>query len=148
MEQQGSIFDRDLENFKRLHVEGAISVGIIVTRGRTLHDNVRALISKFARQRGVLSYADLAAFDLEPTTRQRKAVERRMRSTGLTFSEAWVEIFCGDKYGQATTHWRKLEDRVHRGIGNPCPLLLIGIPDTVITFDDYSAATDLSTDEL
>ena len=27
-------FDRDLENFKRLHVEGAISVGIIVTRGR------------------------------------------------------------------------------------------------------------------
>ena len=27
-------FDRDLENFKRLHAEGAISVGIIVTRGQ------------------------------------------------------------------------------------------------------------------
>lgn len=26
-------FDRDLENFKRLHAEGAISVGIIITRG-------------------------------------------------------------------------------------------------------------------
>jgi Restriction endonuclease BglII len=34
-------FDRDLENFKRLHVDGAISVGIIVTRGRSLHENMR-----------------------------------------------------------------------------------------------------------
>ncbi|MEI8324730.1 MAG: BglII/BstYI family type II restriction endonuclease [Betaproteobacteria bacterium] len=27
-------YDRDLENFKRLHAEGAISVAVIVTRGR------------------------------------------------------------------------------------------------------------------
>ena len=27
-------FDRDLENFKRLHGEGAISVGVLITRGR------------------------------------------------------------------------------------------------------------------
>ena len=30
-------FDRDLENFKRLHADGAISVGVLVTRGRSLH---------------------------------------------------------------------------------------------------------------
>src|SRR5277367_7045738 len=36
-------FDRDLENYKRLHAEGAISAGIILTRGRTLHENVRSL---------------------------------------------------------------------------------------------------------
>ena len=30
-------FDRDLENFKRLHSDGAISVGIIITRGQLLH---------------------------------------------------------------------------------------------------------------
>jgi hypothetical protein len=30
-------YDRDLENFKRLHAEGAISVGIMVTRGSSLH---------------------------------------------------------------------------------------------------------------
>ena len=29
-------FDRDLENFKRLHADGVISIGIIVTRGETL----------------------------------------------------------------------------------------------------------------
>ncbi len=29
-------FDRDLENFQRLHAQGAISVGILVTRGAAL----------------------------------------------------------------------------------------------------------------
>src|SRR5262245_45532678 len=29
-------FDRDLENFKRLHADGAISLGIIITRGAGL----------------------------------------------------------------------------------------------------------------
>ncbi|MGU9982597.1 hypothetical protein ACJ4V0_21450 [Phreatobacter sp. HK31-P] len=44
--------------------------------------------------------------------------------------------FVGDKFGEATTHWRKLEERIHRGVGNPCPLVLIGIPDTVVTFNE------------
>jgi hypothetical protein len=128
-------FDRDLENFKRLHTEGAISVGIIITRGQTLHDNVRTLISRFAREQKIASYRDLESFDLEPTSRQRKAVERRMHSAKISFGDAWVEVFCSDKYGQATTHWRKLEDRVRRGVGNPCPLLLIGIPDSIVSFE-------------
>lgn len=33
-------FDRDLENFKRLHAEGAISVGVLITRGRSLQDSM------------------------------------------------------------------------------------------------------------
>ncbi len=37
-------YDRDLENFKRLHAEGAISVGIIVTRDRSLHDNMKQMV--------------------------------------------------------------------------------------------------------
>jgi len=37
-----------------------------------------------------------------------------------------------DKFGEATTHWRKLEERVRRGLGNPCPLLLVGIPREVV----------------
>ncbi len=58
-----------------------------------------------------------------------------MRS-GLSFAEAWARNFVADKYGAATTHWRKLEDRVHRGVGNPCPLLLVGLPSAVITFGE------------
>ena len=126
-------FDRDLENFKRLHAEAAISVGVILTRGVSLQDNIRAAVLRFATERGVTSYDDLADL-VEPTSRQRQAVDRRMKSSAISFAEAWASVFCGDKFGQATTHWRKLEDRVHRGVGNPCPLLLIGIPDSVIAF--------------
>ena len=76
------LFDRDLENFKRLHAEGGISIG-------------------------------------EP----------------VAFADAWTDNFAGNKYGQATTHWDKLMHRVHRGVGNPCPLVLIGLPASMIRFD-------------
>lgn len=52
----------------------------------------------------------------------------------------FVNKFVADKFGEATTHWRKLEDRVHRGVGNPCPLVLIGLPDSVVTFGESEAA--------
>ena len=43
-------FDRDLENFKRLHVDGAISVGIIVTRGRSLQEGMRDMVRRFIEE--------------------------------------------------------------------------------------------------
>jgi hypothetical protein len=57
----------------------------------------------------------------------------------LTFREAFVSKFVSDKFGEATTHWRKLEERVHRGVGNPCPLVLIGLPDSIVTFGEPEA---------
>src|SRR5271156_1542652 len=44
-------YDRDLENFKRLHADGAISVGVIVTRGKSLQANMRDLVRKFLDDR-------------------------------------------------------------------------------------------------
>lgn len=126
-------FDRDLENFKRLHAEAAISVGVIVTRGEKLQDNMRDLVMRFAKNNNILTFDDLARFGINPTVRQRREVERRVTTT-RTFTEAWVSHFCSDKFGAATTHWRKLQDRVHRGVGNPCPLLLIGLPDGIVKF--------------
>jgi hypothetical protein len=41
-----------LENFKRLHADGVISVGAIVTRGKSLHDGMRELIEQFAIKKG------------------------------------------------------------------------------------------------
>jgi len=41
-------------------------------------------------------------------------------------------MFFADKYGMATTHWSKLQDRIARGVGNPCPLLLIGLPPSIV----------------
>lgn len=75
-------FDRDLINFQALHREGALAVGVIVTRGPTLQQLIK------------------------PVIRNAKGEE---------------------KYGESTTHWRKLTARVDLGGGGECPLLLIGI---------------------
>jgi hypothetical protein len=129
-------FDRDLENFKRLHAEGAISVGVIVTRGETLQHDMANLVRRFAEERRLASESDLRALGLNPTPRQTKDVQRRMRA-GIGFPEAWSTSFVQDKYGAATTHWRKLDDRVRRGVGNPCPLVLIGLPASIVTFGEH-----------
>jgi hypothetical protein len=129
-------FDRDLENFKRLHAEGAISVGVIVTRGTSLQNQMTANVRRFAQERQLASLDDLAALQLNPTKRQRAEVSRRM-GRGASFADAWSGFFVQDKFGAATTHWAKLEDRVHRGVGNPCPLLLIGLPASLVTFGEH-----------
>jgi hypothetical protein len=49
-------FDRDLENFKRLHADGAISLGIIVTRSAALQDGLKSLVRRFADQANIGSH--------------------------------------------------------------------------------------------
>lgn len=143
-------YDRDLENFKRLHADGAISVGIIVTRGKSLHDNMRQMVRRFLDERQVQGLADLAEWKYEPTSRQRAAINKRIlrKTNPLEFREAFTDQFVSDKFGEATTHWRKLEDRIHRGVGNPCPLVLIGLPNSVVTFHEgQTALQELEVDE-
>jgi hypothetical protein len=145
-------FDRDLENFKRLHTEGGISVGIILTRGTSLQNNMRDLVLRFATERNITSFAELEELGLEPTSRQRRIVKARMTRLRepMLFPEAWTGHFVADKFGPATTHWRKLMDRVDRGVGNPCPLLLIGLPDTIVTFspDHRIVSPDIEEDDV
>ena len=118
-------FDRDLENFQRLHSEGVISVGAIVTRGRSMNESLYDIVLVCAIAHAIQDFDDLAAiFGLDPTRRQRKMV----KATGKDFPRAWARMFVRDKFGSATTHWDKLQERIKRGVGNPCPLLLIGLP--------------------
>lgn len=124
-------FDRDLENFKRLHAEGAISLGGIVTRGSQMQAEMFDRVLAFGQSRGIQTYDDLFALDLSPTGPQRHQIARQVVA-GRPFVEAWARKFVADKYGQATTHWSKLQDRVARGVGNPCPLILIGLPPSII----------------
>ncbi len=128
-------FDRDLENFKRLHAEGAISLGGIVTRGSAMHAEMRDRVERFATDRGIQDFGGLAEFGAgSPTTPQRKQIESEMER-GAPFARAWSRKFTADKFGMATTHWTKLQDRVHRGVGNPCPLVLIGLPTSIIDME-------------
>lgn len=139
-------FDRDLENFKRLHAEGGISIGIILTRGASLQNSLRGMVLRFATDRNIRSFADLAALGLKaPTQRQRRDVMERIerQDRPLTFAQAWSISFVSDKFGKATTHWSKLMDRVSRGVGNPCPLVLLGFPETIVTFDDATRIPQL-----
>lgn len=123
-------FDRDLENFKRLHADGVISIGAIITRGSTLQDALREIIAGFAKKHAVKAMEDLRQY-YSPTDRQIKLIQGASKSKG-SFEDGWAHVFVSDKFGEATTHWRKLAERVHRGVGNPCPLLLIGIPREVV----------------
>ena len=123
-------YDRDLENFKRLHADGVISIGAIITRGTSLHEGMREMIEAFAHKEGIDDISKLSNFYV-PTQRQIEIIQRAAKSRG-SFEAGWAHAFVSDKFGEATTHWRKLEDRVHRGVGNPCPLLLIGIPKDVV----------------
>ena len=142
-------YDRDLENFKRLHADGAISIGVIITRGKSLHENMRALVHRFCEERNINNITDLERWGYVPTPKQKRAIEARTSraKNPLSFREAWVDKFVSDKFGEATTHWKKLEERVHRGVGNPCPLVLIGIPDSVVTFGESQQIVQALMDE-
>ena len=128
-------FDRDLENFKRLHAEGVIGVGAIITRGPALQASLQELIRQWAEREVINSFEDLRRLGFKrPTERQESIVEARSQR-GEPFAQAWAAMFTQDKYGAATTHWSKLRDRVQRGVGNPCPLLLVGLPASIVDMD-------------
>jgi len=126
-------FDRDLENFNRLHADGGISIGMIITRGDSFQNGIKERILSFAKSRNIHGFVELEEFGIDPTRRQRQAVERWLNNNNCSFSEAWAACFTRDKFGSATTHWSKLKSRLDRGVGSPCPTVGIGIPLTCIT---------------
>jgi hypothetical protein len=125
-------FDRDPENFHRLHAEGAISAGVIVTRGSSMQGAILDHVGRFAATRGVSDWGDLGRFGVDPTRRRREHVARRLATGQTSFAEAWARAFVADEFGAATTHWAKLDERIRRGVGSPCPLLLVGVPASVL----------------
>ena len=135
-------FDRDLENFKRLHADGGISLGIIVTRGASLQNAIRDLVRRFAEDNRLDSHDDMQRIGLNPTRRQTRDVMKRVTRARnpVSFRDAWANQFVSDKFGMATTHWSKLQERVQRGVGNPCPLVLIGLPASIVTFGESKDA--------
>ncbi|MEX0282834.1 MAG: BglII/BstYI family type II restriction endonuclease [Arenibacterium sp.] len=128
-------FDRDLENFQRLHGLSAISVGIIVTRGASMQESFLTRVTAWMKAQDLASEEDLERLNIAERTRaQRDAVARQV-ARGIPCAEAFARVFVSSKLGHATTHWSKLEERVQRGVGNPCPLVLIGLPANLLSDD-------------
>ena len=79
-------------------------------------------------------FDDLIRLGIGLTVPQREDLERRF-NRNKDFAGSWASVFTASKFGEATTHWKKLMDRVSRGVGSPCPLLLIGFPIETVKFD-------------
>jgi hypothetical protein len=114
-------YDRDLGNFRRLQEIGLISVGIIITRGESLQQELLSVFKgHFLRNPGRVK-----------DELMKKSLRDRIKGKKFTSSvekaEAVARAAFDSKYGQATTHMNKLMDRINRNVGSPCPLLLIGI---------------------
>lgn len=128
-----TFFNRDLDNFRQLHADGEVSVGIVITRGASLQRDLVQIVNKSARKRGCQAFGDLKReFGYVPTERQEREVNKRAQKEG-DFIKGWARAFVADKYAASTTHWTKLAGLVDRGVGGPCPLLLIGIPSGIVT---------------
>jgi hypothetical protein len=93
-------------------------------------------VLRFGMENGINSFDDLDRLGIELTATKKKAIKKRTErlNSPISFTVAWRDNFISNKYGASQTYWRKLTDRVDRGVGNPCPLLLVGIPDSVISF--------------
>jgi len=119
-------YDRDLENFRKLHQIGELSVGIIVTRGYSLQIELMNTIVRFLES--------LYPFDLGTLLNHislsdlgKKKITKALVLTKKECIDKIATAIYQSKYGTATTHMSKLLLRIDRGVGNPCPCILIGI---------------------
>ena len=129
-------FDRDLENFKRLHAEGVFSAAVLITRGGSLNRELFDLVTDYARRRNLSTVQELTT-QIEGYDPSRKFVAKLKKSItppngnfigNEDAVDTWAKLFLQSKFAASTTHWEKLEQRIQRGVGNPCPMLLLGIP--------------------
>ncbi len=60
---------------------------------------------------GLASEDDLDRLGIGARTVAQQAVADQV-ARGVPFADAFARKFVADKFGQATTHWSKLEDRV------------------------------------
>lgn len=126
-------FDRDLENFQRLHGQSAISMGVLITRGASLQAGMLSFVKNCIEKHGFIEESEMVdAFGMKDRTKRQREAVQKLLDKQVPFADAFSKQFVSDKFGTATTHWSKLKERIDRGVGNPCPLLLIGLPASVV----------------
>jgi len=136
-------FDRDFSAFQGLFDLNAIELGIIITRGPDLENGILNAVKRFFTEQGVQNYDDLQALENRivdskgvsrfsfPTKPQKDSIEKKL--TNQSFVDAATEVFCSSKYGTSTTTWRQIHKRVERGTAGRTPMLILGIPSSIIS---------------
>jgi hypothetical protein len=119
-------YDRDLENFRKIHQIGELSLGIIITRGASLQMELLFVIER--------SLEKLERFDREgvidlvrSSDNAKELLDKLIKLPKDQAIKAIAKAIYNSKFGAATTHMSKLLTRLDRGVGDPCPFILIGI---------------------
>lgn len=119
-------FDRDLENFRKLHQLGELTLGIIITRGTSLQNELLNVFYRFLESIYPFNIDELCNY-ISLSVKDQAIIKKLLY---LSEEEALNKIarkIYTSKYGSTTTHMDKLLLRINRGVGNPCPFILIGI---------------------
>ena len=115
---------------------------ILPSTWRNSYEGFYPRVRRFCHERAINGFEDLERWASIPTPNQKSVVKRQTeRATRvLTFRESFAGKVCKDKFGEATTHWGKLDLRIRGGVGNPCPLVFIGLPENMITVHEGKTA--------
>ncbi len=127
-----SVYDRDLTNFQWLYQYGFISLGIIITRGETLVDRLKDYISEYYGERMPFELDDINTHSPEGQTvtpRQITDIKARFNTGNYAKEEAIASVLYLDKYGESTTHYTKLQNKINQGKGGFCPICVITIEE-------------------
>lgn len=135
-----TFFARDLSTFRQLYQSEIIEMGIIVTRSAGLQASFKPFVEQYAKNNSIQSVGDLRAADIKVTDRQAETINSRVgnsragsdEASEWTFEASWADLFVNDKYAASTTHWDKLMQNVAKRTAYPCPIILIGLPPSII----------------
>ena len=119
-------FDRDLENFRKLHQLGELTLGIIITRGASLQEELLNVFHRFLSSIYLFSIEELLEF-ISLSRKDQAIIKKLLEEPKETALDKIAKKIYTSKYGSTTTHMGKLLLRIDRGVGNPCPFVLIGI---------------------
>jgi hypothetical protein len=120
------VFYTNLEDFRKLHYAGGLAIGIMVTRGKSLQDELFFVYQRYLKSQLPLNLERLQ----KPLSLSQRAIDdigKMIVDQGNGAINQISSYMTSSKFGTATTHMEKLIEQVEARAGDPCPLILIGI---------------------
>ncbi len=136
-------YDRDFQAMRRFYELDIIDLGIIITRGPEIEDQLGRLISNYFYNANINNKADFVKLSERlidedgeerfsfPTVKQTTAIDKKVKS-GMPYYEAAAQVFKTNKYGTSTTTWNQLNKRISRRDAGRTPMIFFGIPELSI----------------
>ncbi len=136
-------FDRDFQSIRRLYELNVIDLGVIITRGQNLEDELLPMISQFFESWKIDCLDDFGKLHAHfindqgtdkfsfPTNAQAQAIRKAANNPEKSFAQVSAEVFKANKFGGTTTNWRQLQKRIDRRDAGRTPILCLGMPSSL-----------------